>query len=283
MNQIKQYLLKDAKQFQGQVDERFNDLATQFAFLQNGRRDAGGAALVVYFQGQKVVDIYTGLKAKNSLWQADTLSVCYSTGKGVLATLAHLLVNAGVLGYDQPIADYWPEFAAHHKHQLTLRHVLSHQSGLFDIRNNIEHAREMLDWSHMLNVMAAATSRFQVGRDNAYQALTFGWLVGGALEKASGLPLAQLMQQYLVTPLQLDGAYFGVPAHELARVARPLKLSHLSAEFDVSQHNPTTDAIANLTPSKGSSAPKPSAKPRNRSGNWSDKLVAWDRTKSTRF
>lgn len=103
---------------------------------------------------------------------------------------------------------------------MTLRHVLSHQSGMFDVRNIIESAREMLDWSHMLNVIAATKPRFLAGEGNAYQALTFGWLVGGVLEKATGQSLDQLMQKYLVEPLQLDGAYFGTPASELDRVAR---------------------------------------------------------------
>lgn len=103
---------------------------------------------------------------------------------------------------------------------MTLRHVLSHQSGMFDIRNIIESAREMFDWRHMLNVMAMSKPRFIAGQGNAYQALTFGWLVGGVLEKATGQSLDQLMQKYLIEPLQLDGAYFGTPASQLERVAR---------------------------------------------------------------
>lgn len=62
-----------------------------------------------------------------------------------------------VLEYDKPIATYWPEFAQNGKEQMTLRHVLSHQSGMFDIRNIIESAREMLDWRHMLDVMAMSS------------------------------------------------------------------------------------------------------------------------------
>lgn len=37
--------------------------------------------------------------------------MCYSTGKGVLSTLAHILVSEGFLAYDIPVAQYWPEFA----------------------------------------------------------------------------------------------------------------------------------------------------------------------------
>ncbi len=48
--------------YRGWVAPEFHDLAMQFSRLQNARSQQGGAALAVYFQGQKVVDIYTGKK-----------------------------------------------------------------------------------------------------------------------------------------------------------------------------------------------------------------------------
>lgn len=220
---IKEFLFANTENYHGTVDERFKDLATQFSRFQDARSHEGGAALVVYFQGQKVVDIFTGKKSQNEAWQADTLAMCYSTGKGILATLAHILVSEGLLDYDKPIAKYWPEFAQNGKENITLRHVLSHQTGLFDIRNLIETATEMLDWQHMLDVVAAATPRFAAGQSYAYQPLTYGWILGGVIEKAAKQPLSWLMQRYLVQPLELDGAYFGTPTSELSRVARLLE------------------------------------------------------------
>lgn len=222
MRALKEYLLADTQNFKGYVDPRFQDLATQFSRMQSPRANQGGAALAVYFQGEKVVDIFTGKKSESKAWDEDTLSICYSTGKGVLATLAHILVSRGFLDYDQPIVDYWSEFSQQAKSNLTLRHLLSHESGLYDIRHLIEHASEMSDWQHMLSVMAQAKPRFEVGTENAYQALTFGWLVGGALEKATQRPLFELLQAFLVDPLELDGAYFGIPKSELNRLAKPL-------------------------------------------------------------
>lgn len=101
---IKEILLADTHNYHGILDERFIDLAHQFSRLQDARTGQGGAALAVYFRGQKVVDIYTGLKSQTEAWQPDTLAVCYSTGKGVLATLAHILISEGFLEYDKPIA-----------------------------------------------------------------------------------------------------------------------------------------------------------------------------------
>lgn len=220
---LKDILLANTHNYQGHVDNRFIDLASQFSRLQDARSHQGGAALVVYFKGQKVVDIFTGKKSQHENWQSNTLSMCYSTGKGILATLTHILVSEGFLDYDTPIAHYWPEFAQNGKEKITLRHVLSHQSGLFDIRNSIDSATEMLDWSHMLKVIEQVTARFSAGQGFAYQPLTYGWIIGGVLEKATKQSLNNLMQRYLVQPLELDGAYFGTPTSELQRVARLLE------------------------------------------------------------
>lgn len=230
MQQLKDYLFANTTNYQGYVDELFIDLARQFSRMLDARTDLGGAALVIYFQGQKVIDIWTGKKSETESWQADTLSLCYSTGKGVLSTLAHILVSEDYLDYDIPVAQYWPEFAQQGKDKITLRHILSHQSGLYDIRNLVADASEMADWSHMLAVIAQAKPRFAVATDAAYQPLTFGWQVGGLLEKATGKTLAELMQQYLVAPLQLDAAYFGVPKEKLAEVARIIPQQKVSKD-----------------------------------------------------
>ena len=216
-------IIKNAKTaYEGYVDPEFQDVATWFSKLQADRLTQGGAAVVVYFRGKKVVDIYAGQQSSDQAWEPNSMAMCYSTGKGVLATLAHCVVSAGHLDYDQPIAHYWPEFAANGKAEITLRDVLSHQSGLFDIRHVIDDASEMLDWQHMLVKLAEAKPRFDAKQDAAYQPLTFGWLVGGLLEKATQQSLQQLMQQYLLEPLSLSGAYFGVTDHLRPRIATPL-------------------------------------------------------------
>ncbi len=48
------------------------------------RRGPGGAAVCVYHRGEKVVDIWGGTRdAEGNPWQEDTLSISFSTTKGV--------------------------------------------------------------------------------------------------------------------------------------------------------------------------------------------------------
>lgn len=208
--------------YRGQCDEQFQPVAQVLSQIQP-ETTLGGAAISVYFQGQQVAELYTGEAKPEEAWDQRHMALSYSTGKAILATLTHILASQDLLDYDVPIAQYWPEFAQNDKAKITLRHVLSHQSGLYDIRHTISSAAQMLDWQGMLQAYEQATPRFAPATATAYQALSFGWLVGGTLEKIMKKPLAELLQTYLVEPLKLDGTYFGVPVDQLERVAKPFR------------------------------------------------------------
>lgn len=204
----------------GYIHPKFSSVAETFAAQLPVAQQAGGAALCIYHQGEKVVDIWAGTtNRQGNVWQPDTLSLSFSTTKGIVATLLHMLADRGLVEYDMPVAKYWPAFAQNGKRHVTVRQLLCHEAGLYAIRPLIQDAAEMRDWAHMLNVMEKAAPVHIPGRANGYHALTFGWLVGGLVEKVAGQPLAQVLREFLSEPLQLDGCYIGVPESELARCA----------------------------------------------------------------
>src|SRR5687767_2975883 len=109
------------------------------------RRGPGGAAVCVYHRGEKVVDIWGGTRdAVGQSWTEDTVSVSFSTTKGVASTLLHLYADRGLVDYDAPVATYWSEFAQNGKQAITVRQLMCHEAGLYAITDVIEHAREML-------------------------------------------------------------------------------------------------------------------------------------------
>jgi CubicO group peptidase (beta-lactamase class C family) len=187
---------------------------------QLGRSRHGGAAVCVYYRGKKVVDIWGGVKdATGSPWQSDTMSVSFSTTKGVTATALHLLVDRGLLDYDDRVAKFWPEFAQAGKADVTVRHLLCHQAGLYALRSQIDHARRMLDWEYMTDMLAKATPAHRPGAAHGYHAFTFGWLVGEVVQRVTGRRLADVVQTELAEPLGLDGLHIGAPRGELPRAA----------------------------------------------------------------
>src|SRR6185437_4781803 len=114
----------------GAADSRFSNVVRVFAGLFPGRR-FGGGALAVFIDGRPVVDVWTGWsdRAGEQLWTADTGAMVFSATKGIAATVIHRLVDRGVLAYDEPVATYWPEFAANGKDSITVRDVLRHRAG----------------------------------------------------------------------------------------------------------------------------------------------------------
>ena len=185
------------------------------------RRGPGGAAICVYHRGEKVVDVWGGTRdAAGNPWEEDTLSISFSTTKGVASTLLHLYADRGLVDYDQRVSHYWPEFAAAGKGDVTVRQLLCHEAGLYAIADMVEQGREMLDWDHMAGRLAAATPRHAPGTAHGYHALTYGWLVGEVVRRVADMkPFPELLESELARPLGLDGLYCGVPDDQQRRVA----------------------------------------------------------------
>lgn len=185
------------------------------------RRYPGGAAVCVYHRGEKVVDLWGGFKDDaGALWQRDTMAPSFSTSKGVAATLLHIFADRGLIDYDAKVADYWPEFGCRGKESITVRQVLCHQSGLYHIRQMIDHADRMLDWEHMVEAIENAEPIHRPGERTGYHGLTFGFLVGEIIQRVSGKKFPNLVQSEIARPLKLDGLYIGTPAKQISRAAQ---------------------------------------------------------------
>lgn len=196
--------------------------------LQFDDAPAGGA-LVIYHQGQKVVDTATGQYLPNHAWQSSTLSVNFSIGKGVMATLIAILVSKGLLQYNQPISQIWHEFGANGKKHITLSHILTHSAGLFNISQLTDNLDDLLNWQMMCQKVAAMPIDTPKGQEqhqyaSAYSALVSGFILGHVVQIATGLPLGQALDKYLALPLGVAGElFYGLPADKLGQVARPMR------------------------------------------------------------
>jgi len=205
----------------GTVEPRFWPVARALEKQLRSAPPGGGAAVCVYYRGQCVVDIHGGERDdRGSPWTAETMALSFSTTKGVVSTLLHILADRGLLDYDDPVTRFWPEFGAAGKQDIKIRHLLCHEAGLFDIRHLIDDAHRMLDWQHMTAALAGATPQHPAGAYNAYHGLTYGWLVGEVVQRVAGKPLAELLRSEIAAPLGLDGLYIGTPPEEVERVAR---------------------------------------------------------------
>ncbi len=181
----------------------------------------GGAGVCVYHRGQCVVDLWGGARdAAGRSWRRDTMAPSFSTTKGVASTLLHIMVDRGLVAYEDRVAAHWPEFAQAGKQDITIRQVLAHQSGLYHIRQMIDRAERMLDWEYMVQAIEQSPPIHPPGERTGYHGLTFGFLVGEILRRVTGKDFPALVREELAEPLGLDGMYVGAPPEALARAAQ---------------------------------------------------------------
>ena len=133
----------------------------------------------------------------------------FSATKGMASTVIHRLADRGLIDYDTPVAEYWPEFGANGKADITVRDVMRHRAGLSHL-NGVSKA-ELLDHQAMEERLAAApVNRVLYGKP-AYHALTYGWLMSGLARAVTGKGMRDLIREELAEPLNTDGLHLGRP------------------------------------------------------------------------
>ncbi|MEU8432356.1 serine hydrolase domain-containing protein [Streptomyces sp. NPDC029216] len=180
-----------------------------------------GIQVAAYRNGRQVVDAWAGVAdpATGRPMGGDTLIHAYSAGKGVTATVAHVLVAQGLLDYDMPLARHWPEFAAHGKGHVTLRHALTHSAGVPQLPADIT-AEQLYDWDAMCATVAGQEPLWEPGTATGYHGWTFGWLIGETVRRATGRTISQVLREEVAGPLGVaDSLFLAVPEQELPRVA----------------------------------------------------------------
>lgn len=188
---------------------------------QFSRGDHIGAGVAVYHRGQLVADLWGGLADEDAgtPWQPDTMALCFSTTKGLTATCLHILADRGLVDYQAPVSTYWPEFAKNGKERITVFHLLTHQAGLAPVPDGIE-GRDLLDWERVIRGIEEQEPIWEPGVETGYHAVTFGFLVGEVVRRASGKRIGQFLRDEVCTPLGLADMYIGAPESAEPRIAR---------------------------------------------------------------
>jgi CubicO group peptidase (beta-lactamase class C family) len=199
---------------QKQVQETINQLV--------GSGAERGVQVAVYRNGEPLVDAVAGVAdpATGRLVASDTPFYNFSIGKGATTTVAHVLAERGLFGYDTPIVKLWPEFGAHGKHTVTVRHVLTHTAGVPGIPMDTT-PEDLCDWDKMCAAIAEAELWWEPGTKIGYHAYTFGYIVGEIVRRVTGKPISQVLREDVAAPLGVaNELYFGMPESEHGRLAR---------------------------------------------------------------
>lgn len=206
---------------QGVVAEGFEPVKD--AFVRNfevlGDR---GAAVAVYRDGRKVVDLWGGTEDADGTqpWTEDTAQIVRSATKGVAAAVPLLLHQRGLLDLDAPVGSYWPEFKAGGKERILVRDLLAHRAGVPALDRGLT-AAEAADGVSGARAVAAQQPFWEPGTAHGYHAQTYSWLLSELVLRATGRTLGSVLAEEIAEPLGVD-FWIGLPeaqAHRVGRVA----------------------------------------------------------------
>ncbi len=169
----------------------------QDEFVRNfTERGELGAACAIYYQGQKVVDLWGGYRDEQTQapWEEDTLVIVFSSTKGVAGLMAH---QAGLCVIDEPLNS--------------------------DI---------LADPDALAAILARQKPAWQPGTRHGYHAFSLGWYESEIIRRtdAQQRTLGQFFQSELAKPLGLEfyiGVPEGMPEERIATVTEPGPLQKL--------------------------------------------------------
>jgi hypothetical protein len=239
------------------------------AFAENfSRRGELGGACCVYHRGEKVVDLWGGVRdrATDEPWREDTMVIVYSSTKGLAAMTLALAHSRGWLDYDERVAAYWPEFARNGKETVTVRQLLAHQAGLFAFDEPVDRS-VVADLDRLAAVLARQKPAWPPGTRQAYHAITLGYYEAELLCRIDPRrrSLGQFFQDEIAAPLGLE-VYIRLPESRSIRArtscarsrARTFLMTR-SASMRATSKSPPAAASAPPAPSPAPTASSPPA------------------------
>ncbi len=146
----------------------------------------------------------------------------FSASKPMPAMIVHLLDQRHLLHLDDPVCEYIPEFAQHGKEWVTIRHVLTHRSGIPVIPD------AALDLSYLedihnreaIRLLCEARPTSRAGGRLAYHAVTGGFLLGEIVRRITGKNIRSVVDEELCKPFGWRWMNFGVKRRDVDKVAR---------------------------------------------------------------
>lgn len=192
-----------------QVVEQGLECGCQAALFIDGKLEVSAAAGWTDWSRTRKVD-------------EDTIFPVYSTGKAPCSTVVHRLVEQGLVDYDTPLRDFWPEFACNGKEDMRVWHILTYRAGLYMLPQATP--QELADFWTMTEKMAAAKPACPIGGRQQYHPITYGWLCGGiACHVLGRRDFPQIFRELVGTPANMNRWFYGAGDEEALNAAYLVK------------------------------------------------------------
>lgn len=177
-----------------------------------------GASFAIYKEGKPLIDLWGGLKNKNDKkWEENTIVNVFSATKGIYEIIVSILIDQNTLDLEKPVSYYWHAFKQSNKREIKLKHILSHQSGLYRFKEKITQ-QDLLDWNKVIAILENQEPDHACGEKTYYHAKTHGFLIGEIIKKTTNKSLGQLTSELLSKKLELE-FFIGTPKNQISNIA----------------------------------------------------------------
>jgi len=147
---------------------------------------------------------------------ADTVFDLSSLTKVVATTTSIMqLIEAGRISLEDPVAKYIPQFKRHGKSKITVRHLLTHMSGL---RPGFNPAWHWQGYSAAIERIVNDVPLTKPGEHIVYSDLNFV-LLGEIVRRVSGMSLDKFANEHLLKPLGMRDTMYNPAADMKSRIA----------------------------------------------------------------
>jgi CubicO group peptidase (beta-lactamase class C family) len=177
-----------------------------------------GASFAIYKEGKPLIDLWGGFKNKdNEKWEENTIVNVFSATKGIYEILVSILIDQDILDLEKSVSYYWNAFKQSNKREIKIKHILSHQSGLYRFKEKISQ-QDLLDWNKIITILENQEPDHPCGKKTYYHAKTHGFLVGEIVKKTTKKSLGELVYELLSKKLKLN-FFIGTPKDQISNIA----------------------------------------------------------------
>ena len=150
----------------------------------------------------------------------DTPFCVYSTSKAITAFVVHKLVERGLIGLDDRVADYIPGYEKNRKHTITIGHVLAHRSGVPNLPKTALDLDNLGDRQYMTDILVNASPFAKAGRYLAYHAVSGGFILGEIVHTVTGKDIREVLAEEFLDPIGgFRWTNYGVAPEDVDEVA----------------------------------------------------------------
>ncbi|MBI2685933.1 MAG: beta-lactamase family protein [Acidobacteria bacterium] len=148
-----------------------------------------------------------------------------SISKPMTATAAMILGDRGLLQYEDPVSKYLDNFTGGGRSEITIRHLLTHTSGLPDmLPDNVALRERNAPMADFVKGALTVPLLFPPGARTSYQSMGI-LLAAGIVERITRKPLRQFLEAELFQPLKMSRSALGMGQF------KPTETVRIQAEF----------------------------------------------------